>query len=79
MWHQLRNRLFGPPTTRRTSFPSLNETILDGRIASVDSVAKPWRTVGLTEQRLREKNRRSWVTSSKGWSEVLGRFSKLGR
>ena len=36
---------------------------------------RPWRTVGLTEQRLRERNRESWITSTKGWSEMLGRFS----
>lgn len=77
MWHQLRYRLFGIPSARRSSTPSLDETILNGRIRSVDSPPTPWRTVGITEQRLREKNKRSWVTSSKGWSEVLGRFSKF--
>jgi hypothetical protein len=77
MWNRLRNRLFGIPAARRASFPSLDETILNGRIGSVDSPPKPWRTVGITEQRLREKNKRAWLTSSKGWSEVLGRFSRV--
>ena len=36
---------------------------------------KPWRTVGLTEQRLRAANKQSWITSTKGWSDILGRFS----
>ncbi|HZI99024.1 MAG TPA: hypothetical protein VFD22_00090 [Gemmatimonadaceae bacterium] len=77
MWQQLRNRLLGTRAARRSSTPSLDETILNGRIRSVDSAPKPWRTVGITEQRLRDKNKRSWLTSSKGWSEVLGRFSRI--
>lgn len=40
-----------------------------------DGARKPWRTVGPTEQRLRERNRESWITSTKGWSDMLGRFS----
>jgi hypothetical protein len=76
MWHQLRNRLFGNSGARRSSHPSMSETILNGRVRSVDTPSRQVRTVGITEQRLREKNKRSWLTSSKGWSEVLGRFSK---
>ena len=75
MWQKLRRRLFGIPATRSSS-ASMSETILNGRVRSVDTPATPWRTVGITEQRLREKNKRSWLTSSKGWSEVLGRFSR---
>ena len=37
------------------------------------------RTVGLTEQRLRAANKEAWTTSSKGWSDILGRFSSKSR
>lgn len=37
------------------------------------------RTVGLTEQRLRAANKQAWITSSKGWSDVLGRFSSKSK
>jgi hypothetical protein len=33
------------------------------------------RTVGLTEARLRARNKQSWLTSQKGWSEFFGRFT----
>ena len=36
------------------------------------------RTIGLTEQRLRARNQRSWMTSTKGWSNVFGRFTRFG-
>ena len=32
------------------------------------------RTVGLTEARLRARNKESWMTSTKGWSNFFGRF-----
>lgn len=32
------------------------------------------RTVGDTEQRLRAANKQAFMTSSKGWSDALGRF-----
>jgi len=37
------------------------------------------RTVGLTEQRLRAANKEAWTTSSKGWNEILGRFSSKSK
>ncbi|HXQ77482.1 MAG TPA: hypothetical protein VN797_04715 [Gemmatimonadaceae bacterium] len=33
------------------------------------------RTIGLTEQRLRARNKQSWMTSTKGWSSFFGRFT----
>ena len=33
------------------------------------------RTVGLTEARLRARNKQSWLTSQKGWSNFFGRFT----
>jgi hypothetical protein len=37
------------------------------------------RTIGLTEQRLRARNKQSWMTSTKGWSDLFGRFTTSGR
>ncbi|HST07916.1 MAG TPA: hypothetical protein VLJ83_07070 [Gemmatimonadaceae bacterium] len=37
------------------------------------------RTIGLTEQRLRARNKESWMTSTKGWSDFFGRFTTSGR
>ena len=75
MWRQLRNRIFGY-ASRPSTNPSMEPTILNGRMRSFDSEGRPWTTVGITEQRLREKNKRAWLTSSKGWSDMLGRFSR---
>lgn len=36
------------------------------------------RTIGLTEARLRARNKKSWTTSTKGWSDFLGRFTTFG-
>lgn len=37
------------------------------------------RTVGLTEARLRARNQQSWMTSTKGWSDLFGRFTTHAR
>lgn len=37
------------------------------------------RTVGLTEARLRARNKESWMTSTKGWSEFFGRFTSAAK
>jgi len=36
-------------------------------------------TVGLYEARLRAANKEAWTTSSRGWSDVLGRFSSKSK
>ena len=36
------------------------------------------RTIGLTEARLRARNKQSWKTSTKGWSDFFGRFTTIG-
>jgi len=41
--------------------------------------ARPRRTVGLTEERLRAPNRQSWISSGKGWSYFFGRFSRFSK
>ena len=38
-----------------------------------------YRTVGITEARLRARNKESWVTSTKGWSEFFGRFTSSSK
>ena len=35
---------------------------------------RTYRTIGLTEARLRARNKQSWITSTKGWSNFFGRF-----
>ena len=78
MWRQFVTCILGqsPKALSPSSADEADVSSLDR--APDDLQPKPWRTVGLTEQRLREKNRRSWRTSSKGWSEMLGRFSRSG-
>lgn len=44
-----------------------------------DRFPRESRTVGLTEARLRARNKEAWTTSSKGWSEILGRFSSKSK
>lgn len=44
-----------------------------------DRFPRQSRTVGLTEARLRARNKESWTTSTKGWSEILGRFSSKSK
>ena len=45
------------------------------------TLAKPrvYRTIGLTEARLRARNKQSWMTSTKGWSDFFGRFMSFSR
>ena len=78
MWRKFVTSILGqsPKALTPSSDDEANVSALDR--APDDLQPKPWRTVGLTEQRLREKNRRSWRTSGKGWSEMLGRFSRSG-
>ena len=56
-------------------------TIARSLINEPDPSAKPRarRTVGLTEARLRAANQQSWMTSGKGWSDFLGRFTRPSR
>ena len=58
------------PVTKQKALEMINE---------VDTVAakpRPRRTVGVTEARLRAANEQSWITSGKGWSNLLGRFKR---
>lgn len=74
MWRRLAGRIFGSSAT-----PAHNAVpvAMDKHEShpGATGARRPWRTVGLTEQRLRARNRESWITSTKGWSEIFGRFS----
>jgi len=74
----LRERLFGPKKNRDAAPTTLKKEQTLAKINEPDSGAKPRarRTIGLTEARLRAANQQSWITSSKGWSNVFGRFTR---
>ena len=40
---------------------------------------RTYRTVGLTESRLRARNKQSWMTSTRGWSDFFGRFMRSAK
>ncbi|GAC1417739.1 MAG: hypothetical protein NVSMB53_16720 [Gemmatimonadaceae bacterium] len=78
----LRETLFGPPQTPAVTPAVLKKEKALAKINEIDApAAKPRarRTIGLTEQRLRAANQQSWMTSSKGWSDFLGRFTRSSR
>ena len=73
-------RLFGSRKSETPSAAAKSKKVktLATINASDTSSAKPRtrRTVGLTEERLRARNEQSWMTSTKGWSNLFGRFTK---
>ena len=81
MMKNLRDKLFGPRTNRDASTSTLKKEQTLAKINEPDPGAKPRarRTVGLTEARLRAANQQSWMTSGKGWSDFLGRFTRPSR
>jgi hypothetical protein len=78
MLRNLMNTLFG---SRKSDNAAATATRKEKTLASVNASettsGKPRirRTVGLTEQRLRARNQQSWMTSTKGWSNLFGRFT----
>lgn len=78
MKKNLRERLFGPRDTVDAGAAALKKEKTLAKINEPDPEAKPRarRTIGLTEQRLRAANKQSWITSSKGWSNLFGRFTR---
>jgi hypothetical protein len=81
MKKSLRERLFGPSDVRDSNATALKKESALAKINEPDPSAKPRarRTVGLTEARLRAANQQSWMTSGKGWSDFLGRFTRPSR
>jgi hypothetical protein len=78
MKKNLRERLFGARENRDAEVIAEKKEKTLARINdSESSSAKPRarRTVGLTEERLRAANRQSWMSSTRGWSDLFGRFT----
>ena len=79
MKKNLWEKLFGPRENRDAGVTTLKKEQTLAKINEPDQAsAKPRarRTIGLTEQRLRAANQQSWITSSKGWSNLFGRFTR---
>ena len=79
MMKNLREKLFGSRANRDTIATPLKKEQTLARINTPEAgSAKPRtrRTIGLTEARLRAANEQSWLTSSKGWSNLFGRFTR---
>ncbi len=78
MKKSLRERLFGTRAVPAAEVIELKKEKTLAMINEPDPTAKPRarRTVGLTEARLRAANQQSWMTSGKGWSDFLGRFTR---
>ena len=62
--------------TAAASVAAKKEKTLASINESDRTLAQPrvYRTIGLTEARLRARNKQSWMTSTKGWSDFFGRF-----
>lgn len=74
MWNSLKKKLF------RASKPSTAEVSRGlPRVPDDERFARESRTVGPTEARLRAANKVAWTTSTKGWSEIFGRFSSKSK
>ncbi len=79
MMTNLRDKLFGSRANRDESATTLKKEQTLAKINEPDAgSARPRtrRTIGLTEARLRAANEKSWLTSSKGWSDLFGRFTR---
>lgn len=79
MMKNLREKLFGSRANRDTSATTLKKEQTLAKINEPEAGSvKPRtrRTIGLTEARLRAANEQSWLTSSKGWSDLFGRFTR---
>jgi hypothetical protein len=77
----LREKLFGPRENPDANVTALKKEKTLAMINEADAGAKPRvrRTVGLTEQRLRAANQQSWMTSTEGWSNLFGRFTRSSK
>ena len=75
-------KLFGGPENLDADATTLRKEKALAKINETDpGSAKPRarRTVGLTEERLRAANKQSWLTSTRGWSDFLGRFTRSSK
>ena len=80
MKESLRHTLFGVRTRQNADAAAIKKEQTLAAINEVETTAdKPprvHRTIGLTEQRLRARNKQSWKTSTPGWSDFFGRFMR---
>jgi hypothetical protein len=79
MMKNLRDKLFGSRTNRDARATTHKKEQVLAKINETDPAPakqRARRTVGLTEARLRAANEQSWLTSSKGWSDLFGRFTR---
>jgi hypothetical protein len=60
-------------TKKEKALASINET------DTTPVHPRTYRTIGLTEARLRARNKQSWMTSTQGWSNFFGRFTTPAR
>ena len=65
MWNNITSRIFGSPRQPALRTPVEN---------AGNPVKVPWRTVGLGAEASR-REQTVMVTSTKGWSDLLSRFS----
>lgn len=76
-------RLLGATKASKTDAAAIKKekTLADVNESATTSGKPPRarRTVGVTEQRLRARNKQSWMTSTKGWSDLFGRFTSSAR
>jgi hypothetical protein len=88
MRKNIRNVLFGFRTKRNVDAAAANDAAAakkEKTLASINETdtvpARPhvYRTIGLTEARLRARNQQSWMTSTRGWSDFLGRFTRSAK
>jgi hypothetical protein len=82
MIRNLLNFVFG---TRKGQNPASVASKKTKTLASINesettsAKARTRRTVGLTEERLRARNKQSWTTSTQGWSDFFGRFTATSK
>lgn len=82
MKNNLMKKLFGASKTRDKGATTLKKEKTLAKINETDAhSAKPRArpTVGLTEARLRAANQQSWISSSQGWSHLVGRFTHFSK
>ena len=73
----LRDTLFGFRRNAQNDAAAIRHETRENSINELETATpKPrvYRTVGITEARLRARNKESWMTSTRGWSEFFGRF-----
>ena len=82
MKKNLRDSLFGFRRSLKTDAAAIRHETREFSLNELEN-AEPrprvYRTVGLTEARLRARNKESWVTSTRGWSEFFGRFTSSSK